>query len=74
MMEVQILLEILIEEFSLVKVDFLSRKIPTQPVRGHYKSTNPIYSKLLVVDKVNGKMLMRSNGINSAKYSLSVLM
>jgi hypothetical protein len=49
-MEVQIPLEILIEEFSLVKVVFLSK--PTQPVRGHYKSTNPIYSKLLVVDKV----------------------
>ena len=42
-------LEKLIKEFSLVKVDFFyQEKIPTQPVKGHYKSTNPIYSKLMV--------------------------
>jgi cellulose synthase/poly-beta-1,6-N-acetylglucosamine synthase-like glycosyltransferase len=61
--------KILIEEFSLVKVFFYQEKIPTQPVRGHYKSTNPIYSKLLVVDKVNGKC--KADGSNagiSAKY------
>ena len=45
-------LGLLIDEFDLVKVDFYYiEKIPTQPVRGHYKSTNPLYSKLLVVDK-----------------------
>lgn len=68
-------LEILISEFNLVKVDFFYQdKIPTQPVRGHYKSTNPIYSKLLVVDKENGKSKADGSnaGINSAKYSLFI--
>lgn len=66
-------LELLIKEFSMVKVDFFyQEKIPTQEVRGHYKSTNPIYSKLLVVDKVNGKSKADASnaGINSAKYGL----
>ncbi|MCG2611874.1 glycosyltransferase [Flavobacterium sp. SM15] len=66
-------LELLIEEFSLIKVDFFyQEKIKTKPVRGHYKSTNPIYSKLLVVDKINGnsKADASNAGINSAKYSL----
>lgn len=66
-------LEKLIKEFSLVKVDFFYQdKIPTQPVRGHYISTDPIYSKLLVVDKENGKSKADASnaGINSAKYSL----
>ncbi len=50
-------LEKLIREFELVKVDFFyEEKIPTRPVYGHYKSTNPVYSKLLVVDKENGKI------------------
>lgn len=68
-------LEILIREFNLVKVDFFYQdKILTQPVRGHYKSTNPIYSKLLVVDKENGKSKADGSnaGINSAKYSLFI--
>lgn len=68
-------LEILIDEFSLIKVDFFyQEKIPTQPVKGHYKSTNPIYSKLLVVDKENGKSKADGSnaGINSAKYSLFI--
>jgi cellulose synthase/poly-beta-1,6-N-acetylglucosamine synthase-like glycosyltransferase len=66
-------LEKLINEFSLVKVDFFyQEKIKTQPVRAHYKSTNPIYSKLLVVDKVNGKSKADASnaGINSARYGL----
>ncbi|TRX40792.1 glycosyltransferase family 2 protein [Flavobacterium restrictum] len=66
-------LDKLIAEFSLIKVDFFyQEKIPTQPVRGHYKSTNPIYSKLLVVDKENGKSKADASnaGINSAKYGL----
>ncbi|HLF53153.1 glycosyltransferase [Flavobacterium sp.] len=66
-------LEKLIREFSLVKVAFFyQEKIPTKTVRGHYKSTNPIYSKLLIVDKENGKSKADASnaGINSAKYSL----
>lgn len=66
-------LEKLIEEFELVKIDFYyQEKIPTNTVRGHYKSTNPIYSKLLVVDKENAKSKADASnaGINSSKYPL----
>ncbi|WP_026705507.1 glycosyltransferase family 2 protein [Flavobacterium soli] len=66
-------LEKLIKEFEMVKVDFFyQEKIITQPVRGHYKSTNPVYSKLLVVDKENGKSKADASnaGINSTKYPL----
>ncbi len=39
-------LEKLIEEFNLVKVPFFyQRRIETAPVRGHYKSKNPVYAK-----------------------------
>ena len=63
----------LITEFELVKVDFFyQERIVTQPVRGHYKSTNPVYSKLLIVDKENGKSKADGSnaGINSAQYPL----
>lgn len=66
-------LEKLIKEFELVKVPFYyEAKIPTGPVRGHYKSTNPLFSKLLVVDKVNRKSKADASntGINSTKYPL----
>lgn len=66
-------LQKLIDEFELVKVDFYyQEKIKTRPVRGHYKSTNPLYSKLLVVDKENGKSKADASnaGINSTKYPL----
>lgn len=66
-------LELLIDEFDLVKVEFYYiEKIVTQPVRGHYKSTNPLYYKLLVVDKENGKSKADASnaGINSCKYSI----
>jgi len=68
-------LEKLIKEFELVKVDFFYiEKIKTEPVRGHYRSTNPIYNKLLVVDKENGKSKADASnaGINSTKYSLFI--
>ncbi len=66
-------LQKLITEFDLVKIDFYyQEKIPTQPVRGHYKSKNPVYSKLLVVDKINGKSKADASnaGINSSQYPL----
>lgn len=66
-------LEKLIAEFELVKVDFYyQEKIKASKVRGHYKSTNPIYSKLLVVDKENAKSKADAVnvGINSSKYPL----
>ena len=68
-------LEKLIQEFSLVKVDFFyQEKVKTGNVRGHYRSTNPIYNKLLIVDKENVKSKADASnaGINSAKYSLIV--
>jgi cellulose synthase/poly-beta-1,6-N-acetylglucosamine synthase-like glycosyltransferase len=66
-------LQKVIDEFELVKVDFYYQdKIPTNPVRGHYKSTNPLYSKLLVIDKENRKSKADAVnvGINSTKYPL----
>ncbi|RKR08431.1 cellulose synthase/poly-beta-1,6-N-acetylglucosamine synthase-like glycosyltransferase [Flavobacterium sp. 90] len=66
-------LEKLITEFDLVKIDFYyQEKIVTQPVRGHYKSTNPVYSRLLIVDKINGKSKADASnaGINSSQYPL----
>ncbi|TDE06967.1 glycosyltransferase family 2 protein [Flavobacterium sandaracinum] len=49
-------LEKLIEVYNLVKIDYLiNEQIPTQPLRnGIYKSTNPAFEKLIIVDKENG--------------------
>ena len=50
-------LELLIENFDLVKVPYAYvEKIKTKPFRGLYrtKSDNPIFKRLTVVDKVNG--------------------
>ena len=66
-------LQKLIDEFELIKVDFFYQdKLKSHPVRGHYKSKNPVYSKLLVVDKINGKSKADAMnvGINSCKYDI----
>jgi cellulose synthase/poly-beta-1,6-N-acetylglucosamine synthase-like glycosyltransferase len=48
-------LDKLIEAYQLEKIDrHIQYKIPTKEVRGIYRSTNPVYKKLVVVDKVNG--------------------
>lgn len=49
-------LEKLIEVYNLVKVDYLiNEQIPTMPLRkGIYKSKNPAFEKLIIVDKENG--------------------
>lgn len=49
-------LEKLIAAYDLVKVNFLiNQQIPTKPIRaGVYKSTNPAFEKLTIVDKENG--------------------
>lgn len=68
-------LELLIDKFSLVKVDFFyNEQIKTEPIKGHYKSSNPEYAKLLVVDKFNGgsKADASNAGINSSKYPLFI--
>ncbi|ARV15002.1 glycosyltransferase family 2 protein [Polaribacter sp. SA4-12] len=49
-------LEKLIATYDLVKVDYLiNQQIETMPLRaGVFKSTNPAFEKLIVVDKENG--------------------
>lgn len=48
-------LELLIENFDLVRVPYeYVERIHCQPFRGLYKSTNPTYARLTVVDKMNG--------------------
>jgi len=49
-------LEKLIKAYDLVKVDYIiNNQIPTKPLReGVFKSTNPAFEKLIVVDKQNG--------------------
>jgi cellulose synthase/poly-beta-1,6-N-acetylglucosamine synthase-like glycosyltransferase len=48
-------LKILISAYELEKIDyFIHYQIPTQEIRGIYKSKNPLYNKLIIVDKENG--------------------
>lgn len=62
-------LEVAIKAFDLVKIDYdFTPSIETQAVRGIYASTNPAFSKLIMVDKVNGRKSDALNvGINVAK-------
>jgi cellulose synthase/poly-beta-1,6-N-acetylglucosamine synthase-like glycosyltransferase len=65
----------LIEAFEMVKVDYAyTVKIRCQKIRGIYKSKNPAYSRLLVIDKVNGKSKADASnaGINVANYDYFV--
>ncbi len=64
-------LQKMIEAYSLIKVDFaFEQYIATQEVRGIYKSLNKSYSKLIVVDKVNGGKADALNaGINISNKS-----
>ncbi len=65
-------LQKLIEAYQLEKVDFFVRyQIPTKEVRGIYKSRNPVYKKLVVVDKVNGGKADALNvGINVSSHDI----
>lgn len=69
-------LQKMIQAYELEKIDyFVDYKIKTKDVRGVYKSRNPIYHKLLVVDKVNGGKADALNvGINisSNKYLVCI--
>jgi cellulose synthase/poly-beta-1,6-N-acetylglucosamine synthase-like glycosyltransferase len=65
----------MIAEFELVLVDYAyTVKIRSQRIRGVYKSRNPAYSRLLVIDKVNGKSKADATnaGINVASYDYFV--
>lgn len=64
-------LNILIEEFSLTKVEYAYNAIlETQPVKGIYKSTKKAYNKLIIVDKENGKCKADASnaGLNVAHH------
>ena len=67
-------LQRLIEAYDLYKTNsYVNEKIPTKKVKGIYKSNNPVYNKLIVVDKENGGKSDALNvGINIAKYGYFV--
>lgn len=63
-------LELLIEAYDLEKVDYLiNEKLKTKPLRaGVFKSKNPAFEKLMVVDKENGGKADALNmGLNISK-------
>ncbi|MEI6945798.1 glycosyltransferase [Paraflavisolibacter sp. H34] len=62
-------LQKLIDVYRLEKVPyFMQPSIATKPVRGIYKSKDPVFRKLVVVDKVNGGKADALNvGINVAR-------
>ncbi|WP_026809932.1 glycosyltransferase family 2 protein [Arenibacter latericius] len=64
-------LETLIKEFELETIPYpYIEKIRSQPVRHIFKSTNPRYSNLTIVDKENGgtKADAMNAGVNIAKF------
>ena len=67
-------LEKLIGEYDLFKTDiYINEQIRTKRVRGVYKSKNPIYDRLIVVDKENGGKADSLNvGVNLAKHGYVV--
>jgi len=58
----------LIKAYDLKKIDYFVRyQVPTKAVKGIYKSSNPVYKKLVVVDKINGGKADALNvGVNIA--------
>jgi cellulose synthase/poly-beta-1,6-N-acetylglucosamine synthase-like glycosyltransferase len=69
-------LEKLIEVYSLEKVEIdIVESLRTKKIKGIYKSKNPVYRKLIVIDKVNGGKADALNvGINVAsnKYIVCI--
>jgi cellulose synthase/poly-beta-1,6-N-acetylglucosamine synthase-like glycosyltransferase len=64
----------LMDAYQLVEVPYIfTQHISTKPVRAIYKSSNPVYKKLLVVDKQNGGKADALNvGINIASNDILV--
>ncbi len=67
-------LQKLIEAYDLYKANiFINEQIPTKKIKGIYKSNNPVFKKLLVVDKENGGKADALNvGINVSSYEYFV--
>jgi len=66
-------LELLIKAYDLIKINYLiNPKLKTQPLRkGVFKSTNPAFEKLIVIDKENGGKADALNmglSISGSKY------
>ncbi|WP_153798924.1 glycosyltransferase family 2 protein [Foetidibacter luteolus] len=67
-------LQKLIDTYNLEKIDFFVRyQLKTKTVRGVYKSRNPVFKKLIVVDKENGGKADALNvGINIASNDFTI--
>lgn len=64
----------LIAAYDLYKTDmYVNEQIATKPIKGIYKSRNPVYHKLVIIDKVNGGKADALNvGVNVSKYGYIV--
>jgi cellulose synthase/poly-beta-1,6-N-acetylglucosamine synthase-like glycosyltransferase len=70
-------LELLITEFQLIKIEFAyTSKIQTQPIKSIFQSTQTDYSKIKIIDKINGinKADASNAGINLATYKYFLCM
>lgn len=68
-------LEQLVEEYELTEVDYAYHaQLVTRPVQRVFKSRNPAYARLVVIDKENGRSKADASnaGINAAAYPLFV--
>lgn len=67
-------LELVKESYDLIRVNYyFDYRIPCERIRGVYRSKNPSYNRLTVIDKVNGGKADSLNaGINICKSSLFV--
>lgn len=64
-------LDLLISNFEMVEVPYAYiNKVECRPMKRVFKSFNPLYDKVIVVDKVNGgtKADAMNAGVNVAKY------
>ncbi|WP_245871710.1 glycosyltransferase family 2 protein [Sediminicola luteus] len=68
-------LELISTVFQLEQIPYYKpSQIPTQKIKGCYRSKNPAYSRLMVLDKVNGgsKADASNAGINASNYPIFI--